>query len=225
MVMTEENFSELVTFIDTHPEWRHRLVKALFPDLDIPKAFQELAEAQRQMQQLLQKMAERIEHLESDVSILKSDVSILKGDMATVKGFNYESRIIQRADAIFGRFMRRGHEAKNEIGLLLEEAEENGLITEAEHDHVLALDLLWRGKQKGTKADMVLAIEVSWRVEESDLQRAISRAETIRKVGLVALPVVAGLIWEETIRALAYDRQVVIVTEMTVEADSWQNAG
>lgn len=214
MVMTEEFFSELVTFIGAHPEWRQRLINVLFPDLDIPKAFQELAETQRQMQQLLQKMSERIEHLENDVSVLK-------GDVATLKGFNYESRIIQRAVAIFGLFVRRGHEAKNKIGLMLEEAEDNGLITEEEHGQVLALDLLWRGKEKHTKNDMVLAVEVSWWVEEADLQRAIRRAEILRKMGLLALPVVAGFSWDEAMRALAYEWQVVIVTDMKLDADSW----
>ncbi len=151
-------------------------------------------------------------------------MSQVKHNVADLKGFNYESRIIQRADAIFGQFMRRGHDVKNEIGNLLEQAEENGLITEQEHDHVLALDLLWGGKQKGTKTDIVLAIEVSWRAQESDITRAVARAASLSKMGLIALPVVAGLVWDEGMIAFAREQNVVFITEMTVDNLSWQNA-
>ncbi len=224
MLMTETSFSELVQFINTHPEWRQKLLKALFPDLDLAKAFQNLAESQQQLQQVMLELTERVGHIEKDVSVLKEDMGQVKHDVADLKGFNYESRIIQRADAIFGRFMRRGHNVRNEIGNLLEEAEENGLITEQEHDHVLALDLLWGGKQKGTKADIVLTIEVSWRAEENDITRAIARTEILRKMGLTALPVVAALVWHEDMITFAREQKIVFITDMTVDNLSWQNA-
>ncbi len=259
MLMTETSFSELVQFINTHPKWRQKLLKALFPDLDLVKAFQDLAESQQQLQQALLELTERVGHIEEDVSVLKEDVSVLKEDVsvlkedvsvlkedvsvlkedvsvlkedmgqvkhdvASIKGFNYESRIIQRAAAIFGRFMRQGHDARNEIGILLEEAEKNGLITEQEHDHVLALDLLWGGKQKGTKADIVLTIEVSWRAEENDITRAIARTEILRKMGLAALPVVAGLVWDEDMITFAREQKILFITDTTVDDLSWQNA-
>lgn len=256
MVMTETTFSEFVDFINTHPHWRDKLLTALFPDINIAKAFQDLAETQLQIQLALQALTERVGQIESDMSILKGDVTLLKDrvgtledrveqgfaeaaaertemkqdinqlkrDVAQIKGFNYESRIIQHADAIFGRFMRRGHNARNEIGLLLEEAEDNGLITEQEHDHVLALDLLWGGKQKGTKADIVLAIEVSWRAEEIDIKRAVSRSEILRKMGLIALPMVAGLEWDEAMITVAHQHKVAFMTDKAVNEPSWYNA-
>ena len=216
MVMTEATFSEFVQFINTHPVWRRKLRQALFPDLDLDKAFRELAESRHQLQQTMQELTGRVVHVEDDMAILKRD-------LADLKGFNYESRIIQRADAIFGRFMRRGHNARNELGNLLEQAEENGVITELEHDHVLALDLLWGGKQKGNKNDMVLAIEVSWRVEETDITRAVARAATLRKMGLLALPVVAGLVWEADMLTLAREQKAVLIIDMAVDDSSWQN--
>jgi len=281
---TETSFSEFVEFVDMHPKWRRKLVKVLFPSLDIAKAFHDLEESQQQMQWALQKLTRRVGHIEEDVAVLKEDVAILKEDVAVlkedvavlkedvavlkedvatlkdrvergfaeaaaeraemkrdityikkdvtrlsrevaqVKGFNYESRIVQHAASIFGKFMRRGHDARHEIGLLLEEAEDNDIITEQEHDHVLALDLLWGGKQKGTKANIVLAIEVSWRAEETDIKRAMNRAETLRKMGLTALPVVAGLEWDEAMTNLANQHKVVFLTNKTVDKTSWQNA-
>ena len=270
MVMTETIFSDLVQFINTHPQWRRRLLKALFPDLDIAKAFQNLAESQRKTELALQQLTERTGRIEKDVSALKKDVSALKKDttslrkdlttlqdrvergfaeaaadraemkrdtdevkrdltqvkrdVADIKGFNYESRIVQHADAIFGRFMRRGHDARNKIGALLEEAEDDGIITEEEHSQVLALDLLWGGKQIRTKVKIVLTVEVSWRAEETDIRRAVSRAKILRKMGLVALPVVAGLVWDDTMIALAHQHDVVIMTDKTVDKLTWNKA-
>ncbi|MDM8527360.1 hypothetical protein QUF58_04040 [Anaerolineales bacterium HSG24] len=312
MVITETTFSEFVTFINTHPQWRRKLAKALFPDIDIAKAFHELAESQRQTQLMLREMTGRmgraeknidilkedvsvlkedvsvlkkdvsvlkkdvsvlkedvsvlkedvsvlkedvsvlkkdvsvlkedvsvlkeevsvlkedVSVLKEDVSVLKKDVSVLKKDMTQVKkdvghlkGFNYESRIINRADSIFGRYMRRGHDARNKIGLLLEEAEDNGLITEQEHDHVLSLDLLWQGKQKRTKTDIVLAIEVSWWAEETDITRAVSRAAILQKIGLTAFPLVAGFEWSEEMMALARQQNVVVMINTTIDEESW----
>ncbi len=245
MVITEKIFSELVMFIITHPTWRHKLIGALYPDIDIVKALQDLAESQQQTQLALQELTGRVSNIETDVAVLKDDVAVLKEDVAVLKkdvavlktdmaqvkhdvahlkGFNYESRFIQRADSIFGRFMRRGRNAKNEIGNLLEEAEDNGIITEREHDHVLVLDLLWGGKQKRTKADIVLAIEVSWRAEQTDIERAVARAEVLRKMDLTALPVVAGLVWDDDMIYLARQRNVVMAIDMTIDDASWQNA-
>ncbi|MDM8530753.1 hypothetical protein QUF63_06230 [Anaerolineales bacterium HSG25] len=298
MVITEALFSELVQFINTHPKWRNRLSKALFPDLDIAKAFQNLAESQRQMQLLLQNLDGRVAHIEKDVTFLKEDVTGLKEDvtglkedvtglkedvtglkedvtglkedvtglkedvtglkedvtglkdrvefgfaeaaaertemkqdithlkreMADVKGFNYEIRFIQLVASILGQFIRRGHDARNDIGLLLENAEDDGLITEQEHSQVLALDLLWKGKQKDTKADIVLAIELSWRVEETDIKRAVTRANILRKMGLNVLPVVAGFVWDETIPPLIYQHKVLFVMNKKIDESSWHNA-
>jgi len=239
---TETSFSEFVEFVDMHPKWRRKLVKVLLPGLDIAKAFHDLAESQQQMQLALQKLTRRVGHVEEDVAtlkdrvergfaeaaaeraVMKRDIVHLKGEVAQIKGFNYESRIVQHAASIFGKFMRRGHDARHEIGLLLEDAEDNGIITEQEHDHVLALDLLWGGKQKGTKDNIVLTIEVSWRAEETDIKRAVNRAEILRKMGLTALPVVAGLVWDEAMTSLAHQHKVVFLDDKTVDKTSWQNA-
>ena len=223
-MITEATFSEFIQFIHTHPTWRRRLRQALFPDLDLDKAFRELAESRRQLQKALQELTGSVVHVEQDVAVLKSDMRQVRHDVADLKGFNYESRIIQRADAVFGRFMRRGHDARHELGDLLEQAEEDGVITELEHDHVLALDLLWGGKQKGSKSDIVLAIEVSWRVEKIDMTRAVARAATLRKMGLTALPVVAGLVWEADMIDLAREHHTVCIINMTVDNASWQSA-
>ncbi len=44
-----DTFDDLINIVNTHPEWRRRLVKALFPEIDLPKALQELVESNRLM--------------------------------------------------------------------------------------------------------------------------------------------------------------------------------
>jgi hypothetical protein len=50
-------------------------------------------------------------------------------------------------------------------------------------------DLLWR------KGDTIAVVEVSWIVDDYDVQRAFRRAETVRRAGVTVVPVVIGDSW------------------------------
>jgi hypothetical protein len=84
---------------------------------------------------------------------------------------------------------------RNEIGEYLEKAEENGQISDPEHEQVLACDLLWGGKLKSSKEELFLVVEVSWSAEATDIERATKRAAILRSIGLNVLPVVAAIQW------------------------------
>ncbi len=65
-------FQDLLHILDTHPEWRRRLVKVLFPEVDLPKALQELSEqgkrteaAIEQLTKIVSRLDERTERLEA----------------------------------------------------------------------------------------------------------------------------------------------------------------
>jgi hypothetical protein len=57
-------FEDLLHIVDTHPEWRRRLVKALFPEIDLPKALQELIELNRQMRLQMSNVQTRLTTIE-----------------------------------------------------------------------------------------------------------------------------------------------------------------
>jgi hypothetical protein len=86
-----------------------------------------------------------------------------------------------------------------EIIPLLETAEEEKIITEDQKISALQLDLLIKGEIKKVKKEAYLAIEVSYSLQEDDIERAIERAGILAYVlkGEVIPTIVAVEIKEE----------------------------
>ncbi len=130
---------------------------------------------------------------------IEQELDPLEDTLNYLKNSSYERSIQDKAFGIFGAYARRGKDVKNEIALQLEDAEDDGHISEQEHLRVLASDLLWGGKLKKTKEQVVLVVEVSWCAEQTDVERAVNRAAILRRIGIKALPVVAGKIWAKNV--------------------------
>lgn len=246
MGITVKDFPDLIQIINAHPEWRSRLRKALFPDIDLSKSLQdlhhslrELAEEQKLTQQALRGLTGRVDGLDTRVgrgfdeaakdrrrieARMDRGFGSVKRDMGVLKGESYEGRIQDRAAGIFGTCIRRGKDARESISERLYAAFESGVISEDEIDQVLAADLLWAGKTRSTGRDVVLVIEVSCYAEETDLQRAATRAGILASIDVEALPVVAGKEWEDGLLERAIERGVVIVCDKRVDRTSWQGA-
>ncbi len=64
MTLQINTFDDLLEIVNTHPEWRRKLVKALFPEIDLPKALQELVESNRLMRVQLGNIAARLVKME-----------------------------------------------------------------------------------------------------------------------------------------------------------------
>jgi len=60
--------------------------------------------------------------------------------------------------------------------------------------------------------------------EVSDVERAVARAGILRKIGLLALPVVAGREWAMEALEAARRHRVVMTTDGSVDAESWHSA-
>ena len=99
----------------------------------------------------------------------------------------------EKAPAYFGRLLRRARVISAEaLAEHLEEAEEQGRITEEDRLDALRVDVVVRGRLK-TGEERVLAVEVSHVVDVNDVRRAARRAQVIAKaMGLPAVPVVLG---------------------------------
>lgn len=277
MDLTIETAHDLIRIINAYPQWRRLVRESLFPEIDLPKAFQELADAQQRTEQTVRDLSLTVRDLSRTVKELvqtqqetsrdirklhiivkhhttrlgridkkmleaaqerraiKDDLEVMKRGQEELKrgqnelrrnqndlrGQSYEQKIRDRADAIFGYFMKRGRKMRNEIGDYLEEAEEKDQISEDEHEQVLASDLLWGGKLKKSKEELFLVVEVSWQAEEHDLQRAYNRSNILRSIGIESLPVVAGINWTPELAEQALDLGVVIVNDMRLDKASW----
>jgi hypothetical protein len=245
MSFTVSEFEDLILIIEKQPEWRRRLQKALFPDIDIAKALQDLAETAQALRAMVERMDMRLTNVEHDVSVLKSDVSVLKSDVGVLKsdvgvlkkdvdilkkdsrwlkGDSIERKYRDSAAGLFGLFIKNGHDATNEIANALYAAMETGTISENDLTQVLAADLLWGGENRKTKEALFLVMEASWFVEEHDIERAATRSAVLRKIGLKALPVVAGKEWSDLAQQQAERLRIVTTSNGRVDRHSWDLA-
>jgi chromosome segregation ATPase len=174
-------------------------------------------------------LKEDVAALKEDVATLKEDVAILKQDVATLKegqarlekrvarleadvadlrGDSLERRYRERAPGYFSPLVRRIRViAHEELAHLLEEAQEQGLVSEQEVDDALAVDVVARGRSRQTDKDIVIVAEVSAAIYPEDVRRALSRAQVIGRVlRLEAIPVVAGLRITPAAEALAREQ-------------------
>ena len=231
MAFTIKTFTDLLRIVETHPQWRRKLVEALFPEIDVSEAFRQLAESQQRLTALIERMDARTSRVESDVTGLKTDVAGLKVDVGRLrtdvgglKGITHELNYRDKAVSIFGRYLKRGHNATHEVADRLQAAVEAGDISEQEFGQVLAADLLWGGQAREAEGEVILVVEASWMAEVSDVERAAARAGILRKIGLVALPVVAGREWTPEALEAARQAKAVVTTDGSVDAESWRSA-
>ena len=170
----------------------------------------------------LRTLMEGHERLQQDMTALKEDVAILKegqarlekrvarleADVADLRGDSLERRYRERAPGYFSPLVRRIRViAHEELAHLLEEAQEQGLVSEQEVDDALAVDVVARGRSRQTDKDIVIVAEVSAAIYPEDVQRALSRAQVIgRALRLEAIPVVAGLRITPAAEALAREQ-------------------
>jgi hypothetical protein len=223
MPFTVTEFRDLIHILYTQPEWRAELLRVLFPEalVDLPRALEELAEAQRRTEATLDRVTERMERGFAEAA---ADREVMKRDIGVLKGSSKERFYRDRAAAIFGRLLAAGQDATQEVAQRLRAAEQADRVSAQEYQSVLNADLLWSGKLWETGEEVVLVLEASWKVHESDVERAVQRAEVLRRAGLKALPVTAGEEWPQQVEALALRERVVIAQDGRVDDASWQAA-
>jgi chromosome segregation ATPase len=132
-----------------------------------------------------------VDTLKRDVDTLKKDVGILKKDVAYLKGSDRERWYRDKAHAVFGRLVLKGKPFEEKAAEILWDAYKRVQISKEERDEVLSSDLLWSGERDGKF--VVLVVEVSFTISQEDVERAKKRAEILRKLGILAIPVVGGV--------------------------------
>jgi hypothetical protein len=154
----------------------------------------------------------------------KRDSQQIKDDLAWLKDNFYTRECRFRAKAIFGPFIRHGEDRTDDIAAQLHEAVDAGQITEQELDQVLSADMLWGGKLHKDGTEVTVVLEASWRAEIHDVERAAQRTQVLRRIGVTAVPMVAGVEWNDDALALAVTKSVVTATDRRVDRESWHRA-
>ena len=167
--------------------------------------------------------------LKSDLSILKSDLSILKSDMVYVKGrldntagVNYEFKVQKNLGSIAGQHLRlrrtrtlRGPRTDDDQDLRdrVDEAEDNGTITEAENHDMWLLDLIFSGRRRDDGKEVLVAAEISITAGDDDIARARNRAEALRKAtDTETIPVVIAEHIDQERHEAAEQAGVIVIT-------------
>ena len=128
-----------------------------------------------------------------EVKNLTRTVQGLTDDVGKLKGFGLEMRYRQHGAPFFGTVIRRPHVlSDDEATELIETALEQGVLSEMEAEEIQRADLIVRGRRKPDGATVYLVIEVSWKVDADDVERAARRADLLAKTGLTVFPGVAG---------------------------------
>jgi len=143
-------------------------------------------------------------------------IKALTVDVADLKGYGLEERYRRMAHAYFGNFMRRTRVMKrNDHSRLVDDAESAGLLSDREAAELMWADLIVRGRRKSNDNEVYLAVEVSWTIGESDVERAARRAALLARVKSPALAVAAGKFLSEEVAARARDENVWLFVEGT----------
>ncbi|MCI0474834.1 MAG: hypothetical protein L0Y55_01175, partial [Anaerolineales bacterium] len=167
----------------------------------------QLTERMDQLTARMEQLAERMEQLVKRMELLTTSFDSLRDSVGMLKGRERERFYRERAPMIFGVNMRKGREIGLEIVDVVADALERKILSQSEARDLLDADLFFRGNYRGQS--LVLVGEVSWTVDQNDVQRAVRRAALLRKLGYEAAPFAGGDIWTGTAVELAKTMEVL----------------
>ncbi|MDR7413518.1 MAG: hypothetical protein QN202_05010, partial [Armatimonadota bacterium] len=158
----------------------------------LEEAVARLTEAQARTEQQLQALAQDLQALTEAQRHTEQVVRELVKTVGALKGENLERRYRERAASYFQRVLRRIRVLDHQqLGLLLDDAVDQGRITPDERAQVLEADVVVAGLADGR--EVYLLAEVSGTITAHDVRRARARAAALEKAtGYPVLPAVAG---------------------------------
>lgn len=136
----------------------------------------------------------RFNRVDKDIAELKTDVSQLKTDVGGLKGSNLERQFRERPFVYLNRFALRLQLVSDaEVANLLENAFDEGLLTDEEVEDAKLADVVARGRNRKDRSPLYLVAEISSVVDAYDLERSVRRAAIVAKATKIfTLPVVGG---------------------------------
>lgn len=124
----------------------------------------------------------------------------------------------ERPNVYFNKIVRKAQALSDlEIAILLDDAEDGGMLTESEANYIRRSDAIVTGRSKLTGEMLYLTIEASVVLDGHDAQRAAQRAKLLSKIPNVnAVGVIAGDKIDPRSRVAIKQAKVWCVTNGTV---------
>jgi chromosome segregation ATPase len=145
---------------------------------EVDKRLEKLEIGQEEIKQKLEKHDKEIEEIKQILDRHEKSIQELKG-------WQLEHKVFINICSYLGSYIGiRKCKIKDKSELLeeLDEYVEKGIITEEEENDVIELDLIVSGILKETKEEVYVAIEISYKIGNYDIERVIRRKEILEKV-------------------------------------------
>jgi len=136
-----------------------------------------------EVNQRFDEVDKRFEKLEKGQEEIKKTLKRHEISIQELKGWQLEHKVRTNICAYLGRYIRKCRiKDKSEIADELDEYVERNIISESERDEVLLLDILVIGISKRTNEEIYIAVEVSYKIGDYDVERAIKRMEILKRI-------------------------------------------
>lgn len=190
-------------------------------------AIKSLIEAQKRTEKLIQELIEiqkrfeiRLDRLTEEVKQLTITVQKHEIKLGHIDGRTLETEYRFKATSKFASILTRTKVV--DVSDLIEELEQN--LNKDEVREVMRLDLLVKGRTEYNNqyVNVLVAVEISSKADDYDIQRAEKRASLLRKAGFLGVALVACLEIHDILRDQARHHGVAVMID--TEVYGWDEA-
>ena len=193
--MYPPEYQHLLDFLDSNPEYLQDMrTRLLMPDLiALPEQFAQLVGLVTDLSASFQAFAEATDRR---LTSLEANVASLQGsDLENRARLNILNIAMNELGLTRGRILlATGRDTEPGFLATINAAEEAGLITEQQADHVLVADIIIRARRTDDKRYVHAVFEVSRTIWLDDITRAHGRAATVAST--TGEPTIAAVVGE-----------------------------
>ena len=183
LILTKELLELPIKFEEFRNEVNRR-----FDELDkrfeeVDKRFEEVDRRLEALEKGQEEIKEKLKEHDKEIEEIKQKLDRHEKSIQELKGWQLEHKVRMNICAYVGKYIKKCRiKDKSEMADELDEYVEKNIINEIERDDVLLLDILVSGISKKTKEEIFIAIEISYKIGNNDIERVIKRKEILERV-------------------------------------------
>ena len=150
---------------------------------EVDKRFEEVDRRLEALEKGQEEIKEKLKEHDKEIEEIKQKLDRHEKSIQELKGWQLEHKVRMNICAYVGKYIKKCRiKDKSEMADELDEYVEKNIINEIERDDVLLLDILVSGISKETKEEIFIAIEISYKIGNNDIERVIKRKEILERV-------------------------------------------